>query len=140
MSSTAIMRALLIANATITAIVPKARVYVGVIPQGATLPAIGVSEISSTEDITTARLLSASMIRSRVQVTVYADNYPQMKQLILLCKLGRGVHTGTVQTSPTTSYRVNSVLPWGVGPEIPPGDDKIYEQSRDFMVTFKEAN
>jgi hypothetical protein len=35
---------------------------------------------------------------------------------------------------------VRSVLPAGGGPEIPPGDDKIYEQSRDFVVTFTEAN
>lgn len=145
MSSTAIVRALLAANAQITAITPATNsdktnhIWVGVVPQEATLPAIGVSEISNTEDITTSRRLSHGLIRSRVQVTVYAKTYQQMKDLLRLAKLGGGVHTGVV-TYGGKSHIVRSVLQWGVGPEIPPGDDKIYEQSRDFMVTFMEAN
>jgi hypothetical protein len=135
MSSTAIMRALLVSRGEITALVPAARIIAGIVQQGTVLPAIGISEISNTEDITTARRLSKTMIRSRVQVTVYASSYRQMKDILLACKLGAGVHSGTVG-----QWRVNSVLQWGVGPEIPPSDDKIYEQSRDFMVTFMEAN
>lgn len=135
MSATAIVRALLMQRTALTAIVPATRIFTGVAPQGTPLPAIGVTEISSSEEPTVARLLSKSLVRSRVQVTVYSMKYPEMKQLLLLAKLGTGVHTGNV-----LGFPVNSVLPAGVGPEIPPGDDKIFEQSRDFVVTFREAN
>lgn len=133
MSGVAILRALLLANTSVTAI--TARVVAGVLPQGVTLPAIGVSEVSSNEERTVARNLPVKMIRERVQVTALAKDYATMKKLIKAAALGPGVHTGVV-----LGFRVNSILPEGVGPEIPPADDGIYEQSRDFMVTFLEAN
>lgn len=133
MSGVAILRALLTANANVAAITP--RVVAGILPQGTALPALGVSEVSSNEERTTARNLPVKMIRERVQVTALAKDYPTMKKLIKAAALGRGVHTGMV-----IGYRVCGILPEGVGPEIPPADDGIYEQSRDFMVTFIEAN
>lgn len=133
MSGVAIMRALLAANSSVMAITP--RVVAGVLPQGAVVPALSVSEVSSNEERTVARNLPVKMIRERVQVTALAKDYATMKKLIKAASLGPGVHTGVV-----LGFRVNSVLPEGVGPEIPPADDGIYEQSRDFMVTFLEAN
>lgn len=133
MSGVAILRALLLANTNVTAV--TARIVAGVLPQGVTLPAIGVSEVSSNEERTVARNLPVKMIRERVQVTALAKDYATMKKLIKAAALGPGVHTGVV-----LGFRVNSILPEGVGPEIPPADDGIYEQSRDFMVTFLEAN
>lgn len=135
MSSTAIIHALLASTPAVTAIVPVARIITGVVPQATPLPAISVSEVSSTAEMTVSRRTDTELVRSRVQVTVYGKNYPQMKQLLLACKMGKGVKNGTV-----AGFYVNSVMPAGTGPEIPPGDDKIYEQSRDFMVTFAEAN
>jgi hypothetical protein len=75
------------------------------------------------------------LIRERVQVTALARDYPTMKRLLHAAGLGRGVHTGLI-----AGFQVHSVIPLGTNPEIPPGDDKIFEQSRDFMVTFTEAN
>lgn len=135
MSSTAIIRTLLASTPAVTAIVPPARIIAGIVQQGTTLPAIGVSEVSSTAEMTVSRSTNTELVRSRVQVTVYGTSYPQMKQLLLACKMGKGVKNGTV-----AGFYVNSVMPAGTGPEIPPGDDKIFEQSRDFMVTFAEAN
>jgi len=136
MSGVAIVRAMLAAHAPLLALSPGIVVYAGVVPQGKALPAISVTSVSETEQITTARGLATKMTRERVQVTVLVkDNYPLLKNLLKAASLGAGVHTGVV-----LGYRVRSVLTWGVGPEIPPGDDKIYEQSRDFMVTFIEAN
>jgi len=38
-------------------------------------------------------------------------------------------------------FKTLSVLPAGVGPDLNDlDDDGVYEQSRDFMVTFAEAN
>lgn len=133
MSGVAILRALLEANANVTMLTP--RVVAGILPQGTSLPAIGVSTVSENEAPTTARNLSVKMIRERVQVTALAKDYVMMKRLIRAASLGPGTHAGMV-----LGIKVCSILPEGVGPEIPPGDDGIFEQSRDFMVTFLEPN
>lgn len=137
MSSVAIMRALLTTWPAVAAAgVPNARVIIGALPQGFTLPAIGLTEISATEPWkTTTRDRAKTTIRARVQVTVYAKTYEQQKKLIQATKLGPGYRIGEV-----AGYTVNMVDPVSVNPDIYPGDDKIFEQSRDFMVTFAEAN
>ena len=135
MSAVVIMRALLLARTQLVDLVPAARVFIGATPQGVALPAVAISDVGSNEIPTVARNGSSSTIEGRVQVTVYARTYEEQERLLLACKLGPGVHTGIVG-----NYRVNSVLPRGTNPAMPPGDDKIYERSRDFMVTFKEAN
>lgn len=135
MSGTAIMRTLLSARTSVTAIVPAAKIYAGTVPQGAFTTAISVRPVSSNEQWTTARNLHTKMIRERIQVTVYAKDFPTMERLLKACSLGAGVHTGT-----TAGYKVRSILPESVGPYIEATDDGIHEQSRDFMVTFIEAN
>jgi hypothetical protein len=141
MSGTAIIRALLVAHAPLTTLVPADRIRAGILPEKTVLPAVSVTSISENEQETTARNLPGKMIKERVQVTVLTKDagdgvaYVSMKRALRAAALGPGVHTGVI-----AGYHVCSVLPWGVGPEIPPGDDKIYEQSRDFMVTFIEAN
>ena len=69
------------------------------------------------------------MVRERVQVTAWAHDFAVMKRLIKAAHLGPGVKTGFI-----LGFKVNSIIPLGTGPEIPPGDSNIYEQSRDFMV------
>lgn len=141
MSGVAIVRALLAAHAPLTALVPAGKIYAGVIPQNVALPAISVTEVGNNEQTTTARNLATKMIRERVQVTLLvketADTagYALLKRALKAAALGPGMHTGQVLT-----YKVRSVMDQGTNPEIPVGDDRIYEQSRDFMVTFIEAN
>ena len=139
MSAVVIIRQLLVARAAVTTLVPAARIFTGAIPLGTARPAIGISDISGNEITTVARQRPFTTIRARVQVTVYADSYPVQEQVLLACKLGAGVHTG-VLTVGGKDIHVNAVEQMGTGPAIPPGEDKIYERSRDFMVTFKEAN
>lgn len=135
MSGTAIMRALLAAHAPLTALVPAINIRAGILPQNTTLPGVVATTVSDNEQETTARNLPGRLVKERVQVTVLAKDYDSMKLVLKATRLGAGVHTGVI-----AGYHVRSVLPWSVGPEIPPGDDKIFEQSRDFMVTFIEAN
>ena len=135
MSAVAIVVALMRAHAPVTALLPSTSIYAGPVPQGKPFPAISVTEVSSNEQDTVNRDKPKTLVRSRVQVTVLASSYQQMKQLLLAAKLGAGNHTGMIG-----AYEVNSVRPAGVGPEIPPDDAGIYEQSRDFMVTFLETN
>lgn len=136
MSAVAIMRALLQAHTPLTALVPAARIFAGKIPQEAPLPAISIEEISGYEQGTIARLQETSMQRRRVQVTVCAMSYASQKAIHTACALGPGVHRGTY-----VGFKALSVLPAGVGPDMNKlDDDGIYEQSRDFMVTFAEAS
>lgn len=141
MSGVAIVRALLAAHAPLTALVPAVRIRAGVIPQGMELPAISVTEVGNNEMPTVARNASVKMIRERVQVTLLvketadAAGYTLLKNALKAAALGAGVHTGQV-----LGYPVRSVIDQGTNPEIPVNDDRIYEQSRDFMVTFIEAN
>lgn len=136
MSGAAIVRALLAQHQPLLDLVPAVKVFAGTAKQGTALPTIVCSTVSETEQGTTARNLSRKMIRERVQVTVLVgDDYPLLKKILKATALGAGIHRGTV-----AGFRVNSVMPWGVGPEIPPASDRILEQSRDFMVTFTEAN
>lgn len=135
MSGVAILRALLAAHTPVANLVSAERVVAGILPQGATLPALSVHSVSENEEGTMARNMPNKMVRERVQVTALARDYTLMKRLIKAADLGAGVKTGFV-----LGFSVRSILPEGVGPEIPPGDSGIYEQSRDFMVTFLEPN
>lgn len=138
MSGVSIVVALLRAHAPVMALLPSTSVYAGPVPQGKPFPAISVTEISSNEQDTVNRDKPKTLVRSRVQVTVLAagqGGYAKMKELLLAAKLGAGNHTGMIG-----AYEVNSVRPESVNPEMPVDDDGIYEQSRDFMVTFQETN
>lgn len=136
MSGAAIIRALLAADAAVTAYVPASRIYVGVVPQGTPLPNISTSTISQRELDTVARLGPRITLRERVQVTVHAPSYPAQKAILKAARLGPGTHRGTV-----VGFDVKAVQPDTVGPDLNGGeDDGIYEQSRDFIVTFAEAS
>lgn len=136
MSGAAILRELLAQHQPVLLYVPDARsVRAGILPQGSPVPALTAHTIREEEIPTLARLGKNKTLRERVQVTALARDYSSMKRLLKAAALGPGVYTGTV-----LGYRVKSILPAGVGPEIPPGDDGIYEQSRDFVVTYVEAN
>lgn len=135
MSGVAIVRALLVAHAPVTALVPVGSIWSGTYPQGKPIPAISVRSVDENEQGTTARRLRTKMIRERVQVTAYAKDFVTLERILKATALGPGAHTGTVAT-----YKVRSVLPWGKGPYIEATGDGVHEQSRDFMVTFIEAN
>lgn len=134
MSGVSIVRAILANHAPLLALVPKERIIAGQVQQGTALPAVSIAEVSNyVKDTSVRRLRRSELVVSRVQVTVLAANYASLKAILLACKGSPGMHTGIIN-----GYQVNSAVPVSVGPEMPVGDDKIYEQSRDFVVTFAE--
>lgn len=135
MSGVAIIREILANEPQVVALVPADRIVAGLLKQGAIMPALTTHQIGDSEEGTMARNLPVKMMRERVQVTALAKTWLSMKAIIKAASLGSGVYTGSV-----LGFRVCSILPLGAGPEIPPGEDGIYEQSRDFMVTFLEVN
>lgn len=136
MSGSAIVRALLAASTRVTALVPAARIIAGQIRQSTVLPAIGVTPVGGFEKAPSlARNLSQQMTEERVQVTVWAKSYMEAEKIVKAASLGPGVHTGIV-----VGFTVRAVLPSSFGPYIGPQGDDIHQCSRDFVVTFMEAN
>jgi hypothetical protein len=130
----AVMVALQLAYGPVQAIVAN-RVYAGDIPADATLPALGVKEISRVDLGTVSGNEANTLITARIQVTVAAKTYPDQKALLLATKLGAGTHTGTI-----ASTQVRSVIRDAVGPDLSDVSARIYSQSRDFKVTYLEPN
>lgn len=136
MSAVAIVRQLLSTHAPLLALVPAAKIFAGAAPQGTEPPLVSVTRIYGDEISTIARRQPGKTMRTRVQVTVLAKDpggYAASDKILKAAALGAGVHTGTV-----LSYSVKAILPMGEGPDLPVGDDKIHEKSRDFMVTYSE--
>lgn len=135
MSSVDVVRALLMAHAPVRALVDARNIVLGTVPQRVELPAIGIREISRVEMSTVSLAQAAVLVRARVQVTVLAKSYDGQKALLQAAKLGPGAHTGEV-----VGIAVRSVTREQVGPDISDDDAGIFQQSRDFLVTYVEQN
>lgn len=133
MSSVVTIRRLLVANSALTAIVPSAKIFAGVVPLNAVLPAIGVTSVSAVPRNTASMKEPDRMATSRVQVTVFTKSYPQKKQLLNLVRQAVPNTNGMVG-----SVMVLSVLPDIVGPDLDDTDAQIYSQSRDYKVSYIE--
>lgn len=131
MSGVAVLRYLLANNAPLIAVVPAARIIAGVIPQGTTLPAIGISQISGVENLTVAMAEGGIFRTDRVQVTVHASSYSSKKSILALVRTACAHQSGTVN-----GVKLDSILPDGEGPDLDDEAAVIYEQSRDFMVRW----
>lgn len=131
MSGVAVVRFLLANNAPVIAQVPAARIFAGTVPQGTTLPAIGVKQVSGVERLTVPMTEPLRHREDRVQVTVYAGTYAAKKTILGLVRTACANTSGTVN-----GFAVDCILPGGEGPDFDDDVAVIYEQSRDFMVRF----
>lgn len=135
MSAEKVIFNLLKNDAGVLALVPVDRIYAGVIPQGAILPAIAYNHISTTERATVAMSETNALATSRIEVAVQTKEYPKQKQVLKAvrkaCKNKRGTFAGVV---------VNSVLVDTLGPDMRNDDLALYMQTIDFRVTYAEPN
>lgn len=132
MSSPAITRYVLANAAAVTAVVPGARIFVGNVPLNAQLPAIGIRFISGVER-TTVSMGEASRYRTdRVQVTVHAATYAAKAEILELVRTALSPKRGAVN-----GFDVDSITPDGEGPDFDDEDAKIFERSRDFLVSWR---
>lgn len=134
MNAVLIIRALLIAHAPVTALVAQ-RVHAGIVPAGTLFPMVHIKEISRVEHHTIGLDSQYVLITARVQVTAIAKTYAEQKALLQAVKLGPGAHTGVI-----AGLTVRSITREPVGPDLYDSETDIYEQSRDFKVTFLELN
>ena len=135
MNGVLIMCKLMQAHPPLMSLMPADRIVAGTVPQGDPLPAIGVTEVSRNEFKTISAGEATTLVTARIQITVHAKNYPSQKAIILASKLGPGVHTGRI-----AGVKVRSVRRGDVGPDFSDDSAGIYQQSRDFMVTYIEPN
>lgn len=128
------VRALLLGAASVTARVHADSIVAGDVPAKASLPALGIMEISSVPVGAFDAHAEYSVVTSRVQVTAMAKEYPDVKALIDLVR-----RACNFQRGPIAGVSVISVVRDTVGPDL---EDLAgnHIQSIDFKVTYHEPN
>lgn len=124
-----VIKTLLEATAGVTSVVGT-RIYAGQLPQVPTLPAISYTKISSVDIPPISASAGQNIAQGRVQVTVFAVDYPTTKTLLEAVYQGLRYRSGTIDT-----VVVISVLPDVEGPDIYDPELLQFYQSRDFLVT-----
>ncbi len=131
MSDTTILRALLVANAPLTAVVAPEKIFFGAVKQGTVLPALVLSTISIVERKRVRDDGAFALVTSRTQVTVKAKSYAEQKEVLRLLGLavkgGRRVVAGVLVANAERDI---------VGPDQSDGDAGIFEQTQDFRLTY----
>lgn len=128
----AVVRALLVADVALGAVVPPARIVAGLLPQGVALPALAIEEISSVPQ-PTIDAQAYALMRTRVQVTVSAANYPQQKAVATLARAACEYHRGVI-----AGQTVASIVLESTGPDLRDGDAQIFQQPLDFIVIHQQ--
>lgn len=131
MSGVAVIIYQLTHNTALNAVVAASHIYPGEMPLKTSLPAIAVTQVSSVPRNIVAG--PSSFNTDRVQVTVVAKTYPQLRNVMRLIKAACPMVKGTVN-----GIKVDSVLPDIAGPDIPDPDLGGIGSSRDFIVTWNE--
>lgn len=119
--------------AAVTAHVPAARIYTGVLAQDTVLPAILVRQVSGTED-RDVEMGAGRLHRARVQVTVYTDGddgYTLKKTILQAARDACVATKGTVN-----GVFIESIHPDGEGPDLDDPGKPLFEQSRDLIVAW----
>ena len=133
MSAVKIIRALLVADAALTALVPASRIVTGIPAQKMALPLIALTEISRT-DRNLIKGSTTSLSISRVQVTVMAANYPAQKTLLAAVRHAARDKVGTLSGLANVAVHLD-----GTGPDFIDTETSIYQQGQDFRVSFTET-
>jgi len=128
-SGVAVVIAKMHAHAPLTAVAPASRIMAGDLPIKTQLPAISVTLISSVPHMTVA--MEEDFNTDRVQVTVLAKNYPQMRQILRLVRAACPATRGTVG-----GIAVDSIYTTGEGPDFFDDELSIVGGSRDFLVRW----
>lgn len=133
MSGVKIVRALLVAHAPLTAIVPAARIAGGVIPEGTPAPVLAITEVVGID----RNLMSPGATRhvfDRVQVTIIAVNYAQQKALLALVRKACADQTGAIAGIDSVTVHTD-----GKGPDFNDAQAGFYMQTQDFRVWYRET-
>lgn len=125
MSGVSVIRYRIANTAGVTALVSSSRIMAGPLPEGTSLPAISVSEISAVPDVGTLWI-------DRVQVTVFARSYVEMRAVMA------AVEAVTYPRGTINGFNVDSVHDDAYGPD---GFDDVllaHFKPRDYRVLWNK--
>lgn len=131
MSGVAIARYLLSVNSTLIATVPATRIQAGVLPLDTALPAISVTQISGQQHNNVAMSSASYIITERVQVTVLATKYTEVKTILGLIRSALPHTRGTVN-----GFNCQSIIPDSEGPDLYYDKELMHSQSVDYMIGY----
>lgn len=135
MSGTAIAHYLLRTNTALTAVVPAGRIKNGIIPVGATLPAISISKISAVQRNTVSMGSGTYLVTERVQVTVETQLNTAPVDILALIRGALPFTSGTVNGFPCVS-----IIPDLEGPRLEDLTNQIVSESADYMISYHRTN
>lgn len=116
-------------NSDLNAVVPATRIMAGPLPQGATLPALAITQVSGTVRHHVAAT-SVLFRTDRVQVTVLAKTYASQRNVLELVRAAIPRSRGTVH-----SVNVDSILLELEGPDFT-NDAGVYMGSVDYVINY----
>ena len=127
------LRAVLVADAAVTALVPADRIVEGVEGLGLQLPAI-VLESLSDMDVNISSPGDRVFVSERVQATVLAATNDQRTDVLAAVKRA-GAHKRFSEFGGLTNLTIQTA---GKGPSVMSDSPRIYSRNQDFMVRFNE--
>lgn len=132
MDGVAVARALLIADAGMTALVPASRIVGGTLPLGVQLDAISITRVSATDRNIPAPGTERH-VTERVQVTVLAASYPRAKAAVAAAKAVLADFIGSA--AGLTKATIHTDL---AGPDFMDEQASIYVATQDFIVGYAQ--
>ena len=127
------VRSLLVADTGVTSLVPIARIAAGMLAQGTDLPAISLMSVSSVDRNVPAPG-AKRRVTERVQVTVLARTYPEVKAIIAAARPAAADQMPTIDGLFDVTVHTDSA-----GPDFLDEETGIHMQTQDFRVSFNEA-
>lgn len=127
------VRSLLVADTGVTSLVPVARIAAGMLAQGTDLPAISLISVSSVDRNVPAPG-AKRRVTERVQVTVLARTYPEVKAIIAAARQAAADRMPTIDGLFDVTVHTDSA-----GPDFLDEETGIHMQTQDFRVAFNEA-
>lgn len=127
------VRSVLVADTGVTALVPIARIAAGMLPQGTDLPAISLMSVSSVDRNVPAPG-AKRRVTERVQVTVLARTYPEVKAILAAVRNAAADQMPAIDGLTEVTVHTDSA-----GPDFLDEETGIHMQTQDFRVSFNEA-
>ena len=133
MDGVAAVRVAFVADATLTGLVPADSIHAGPLPLDATLPAISLASVSSV-DWNIPAPGSTRHVSERVQATLHARNYPEMKAIKRSARHAAADKIGLE----VPGILVVTIHTEAAGPDFMAADASIWMGTQDFITTYTE--
>lgn len=132
MSAVVAVRHLLANYPSLVAIVPAARIMLGLLPPKTTLPAISITQVGNGAGFSELSKQSTTR-RARVQVALSTDAYEHLDQILPLIRQAVARRRGDI-----AGVTVDSIVQDIEGPDEGEGSAEIFERSQDFIIRYSE--